>query len=63
MSLQWYVLRVQSGREEKVKNTLKRKVQLSGMENLITNVLVPTENVTEIKSGKRRVRERKLYPG
>ncbi len=63
MSLQWYVLRVQSGREEKVKNTLKRKVQLSGMENLITTVLVPTENVTEIKSGKRRVRERKLYPG
>ena len=63
MAHEWYVLRVQSGREEKVKNTLKRKIQLSGLEDKVTNVLVPTENVTEIKSGKKRVREQKLYPG
>jgi len=63
MAKQWYVLRVQSGREEKVKETLARKVQLAGLEDRVTNILVPTENVTEIKGGKKRVRERKLYPG
>ncbi len=63
MAKQWYVLRVQSGREEKVKNTLARKVQLAGLEDRVTNILVPTENVTEIKGGRKRIRERKLYPG
>lgn len=63
MAHEWYVLRVQSGREEKVRDTLQRKIQMSGFEDLVTNVLVPTENVTEIKSGKKRTRERKLYPG
>ena len=63
MDREWYVLRVQSGREEKVKSTLKRKIQLAGLEDQVTNVLVPTENVTEIKGGRKRIRERKLYPG
>ena len=63
MSREWYVLRVQSGREEKVKNTLGRKIQLAGLEEQVSNILVPTENITEIKSGRKRVRERKLYPG
>ena len=63
MAREWYVLKVQSGREEKVKNTLARKIQLAGLEDAVTNILVPTENVTEIKGGRKRVRERKLYPG
>ena len=63
MARQWYVLRVQSGREETVKETLARKVQLAGLEDYVTNILVPTEKVTEIKGGRKRVKERKLYPG
>lgn len=63
MAREWYVLRVQSGREGKVRNTLARKIQLAGLEDFVTSILVPTENVTEIKGGKKRVKERKLYPG
>jgi len=63
MAREWYVIRVQSGREEKVRNTLARKIQLAGLDERVTSILVPTENVTEIKGGRKRVRERKLYPG
>ena len=59
----WYVLRVQSNKEDHVRETLEKRVKISGMENLITRVLVPTEKVTEIKGGKKRVAQRKLYPG
>lgn len=59
----WYVVRVQSGREEQVKEGLLRRVRAAGLENKITNVIVPTEKVTEIRSGRKTVREKKLYPG
>jgi len=60
----WYVLRVQSNKEDHVRDTLERRVKITpGMELLITRVLVPTEKVTEIKGGKKRVSQRKLYPG
>ncbi|HAK94992.1 MAG TPA: transcription termination/antitermination factor NusG [Planctomycetes bacterium] len=63
MAREWYVLRVQSGRENTVRNTLGRRIQLAGLEEKVASILVPTENVTEIKSGRKRVKERKLYPG
>jgi transcriptional antiterminator NusG len=59
----WYVVRVQSGREEQVKEGLLRRVRAQGLEGKITNVIVPTEKVTEIRSGRKTVREKKLYPG
>lgn len=63
MSKEWYVLRVASGRESTVKDALQKKIQLAGLEESIPTVLVPTERVSEIKGGKKRYRERKLYPG
>lgn len=63
MGKEWYVLRVASGREESVKEGLLKKVQLAGLQDQIPTVLVPTERVSEIKGGKKRFRERKLYPG
>ena len=63
MSKEWYVLRVASGREDSVKEGLLKKVQLAGLEEEVPTVLVPTERVSEIKGGKKRFRERKLYPG
>ena len=63
MGKEWYVLRVASGREESVKEGLLKKIQLAGLEEQIPTVLVPTERVSEIKGGKKRYRERKLYPG
>lgn len=59
----WYVVRVQSGREEQVRDGLVRRVQSAGLESKIFSVVVPTEKVTEIRSGRKTVRERKLYPG
>lgn len=59
----WYVVRVQSGREEQVKDGLLRRVRAAGLEGRISNVIVPTEKVTEIRSGRKTVREKKLYPG
>ncbi|MBI4606399.1 MAG: transcription termination/antitermination factor NusG [Planctomycetes bacterium] len=63
MAKEWYVLRVASGREESVKESLLKKVQLAGLSELVPTVLVPTERVSEIKGGKKRFKERKLYPG
>jgi len=54
---------VQSGREESVKDGLLRRVNAAGLQPKITNVIVPTEKVTEIRSGRKTVREKKLYPG
>lgn len=63
MPKEWYVLRVASGREESVKEGLLRKIQLAGLGDFVPTVLVPTERVSEIKGGKKKFKERKLYPG
>jgi len=60
---QWFVLRVQSNREEEVRANLARAIELEEKNDLIPNVLVPTQTVTEIRSGKRMQVDRKLYPG
>ena len=59
----WYVVRVQSGREEQVAEALKRRVASAGLQEAITDVIVPMEKVTEIRSGRKTVRDKKLYPG
>ena len=63
MALHWYVLRAQSGREDRIKENLEKRVLAEGMESQVPRVLVPSENVSEIKSGQKRVTERKIYPG
>jgi transcriptional antiterminator NusG len=63
MAKNWYVLRVQSNKEETVRDTLERKIKLEGIADLLPRVVVPTERISTMKAGKRRVSERKLYPG
>jgi len=63
MAKNWYVLRVQSNKEETVRDTLVSKSKLEGVESLLPRIIVPMERVSTMKSGKRRVTERKLYPG
>jgi transcriptional antiterminator NusG len=63
MSKKWFVLRVQSGKEDTVRRSLEKRVNAEGAQDVVASVLVPTESVAEIKAGKRRVRERKKYPG
>ena len=59
----WYVLRVASNREEQVRDTLARKVEIEGLSDEIGRVLVPTERVKRVRGSQQRVYERKLYPG
>jgi transcriptional antiterminator NusG len=59
----WFVLRVQSNREERVRENLERLLELEKLKDRVPEVLVPTESVTEMRGGKRTVIERKLYPG
>ena len=63
MPLNWYVLRAQSGREDRIKETLEKRINAQGMEARVPRVLVPSENVSEVKGGQKRVTERKIYPG
>lgn len=59
----WYVVHTYSGYENKVKTTLDQVIENRGIQDYIQEVLVPTEEVVEIKDGKRRTVQRKLYPG
>lgn len=63
MSKKWFVLRVQSNKEDKVRKTLEECIRVRGLEEKISKVLVPTEKVSEIKGGKKKISERKIYPG
>ncbi len=63
MAKKWYVVRVQSGREDTVRENLERRVKSAGLDGVISRVLVPTEKVSEIKGGRRRVSQKKIYPG
>ncbi len=59
----WYVVKVQSGREESIKDAIERRVKIEGLEEYYGEILIPVEKVTEVRNGKRYVKTRKLYPG
>lgn len=61
--MQWYVIHAFSGYEIKVKNLLEEKIKLNNLEKEFGKILIPTENIIEIKSGKKRKSERKFFPG
>ena len=62
-AMDWYILKVQSNREESIRDGLMRRVAIAGLERYFGEVIVPMEQVTEFKAGKKRVTKRKLYPG
>ena len=62
-TLRWYVIRVQSGREERVRDNLLKRIKGAGMDEKVTRVVVPVEKMTEIKDGKKKITQRKIYPG
>ncbi|RAU16479.1 transcription termination/antitermination protein NusG [Nitrincola tibetensis] len=59
----WYVVHAYSGFEKRVMNGLRERIELHSMQDLFGDVLVPTEEVVEIRDGKKRKSERKFYPG
>ncbi|MCR4432255.1 MAG: transcription termination/antitermination protein NusG [Tepidanaerobacteraceae bacterium] len=62
-SKNWYVVHTYSGYENKVKANLEKRVESMGMQDKIFRVLVPMEEEVEIKNGKKKVTQRKVFPG
>ena len=63
MTARWYVLHVYSGFEDKAADTIREKAAKKGLEERIEEILVPTEEVVEVKRGQRVNAERKFFPG
>jgi transcriptional antiterminator NusG len=61
--MQWFILKVQSNREDSIREALLRRISMQGMDGMFGEVIVPKEQVTDFKGGKKRVVSRKLYPG
>ncbi len=63
MAQKWYIIHTYSGFEQKVKNAILERGRAQGLEDLISEILVPTETVEEMVKGERRLSHRKFYPG
>ena len=61
--MEWFVIQAYSGYELKVKAALEEKIQLEGLSEKFGEILVPTEQIVELKSGAKRTTERKFFPG
>ncbi len=63
MERNWYVVHTYSGFENRVKASLEERVRTLGLEDRVGKLLIPTEEVTEIRDGKKRATTRKIFPG
>ncbi len=63
MAKRWYVVHAYSGYEKQVMRSLNERIKLYGMEDLFGEILVPTEEIVEIRNGQKRRSERKFFPG
>ncbi|RFU68644.1 transcription termination/antitermination protein NusG [Peribacillus saganii] len=63
MEKNWYVVHTYSGYENKVKTNLEKRVETMGMQDKIFRVVVPEEEETEVKNGKKKVLKKKVFPG
>ena len=59
----WYVIHVLSGHEKKIKSYLENEIQTLGLSDKINSVLIPSEEVTEMKNGKKKVKNKVFFPG
>ncbi|MCZ2135293.1 MAG: transcription termination/antitermination protein NusG [Burkholderiales bacterium] len=59
----WYIVHAYSGMEKAVERNLRERIERAGMQDKFGRILVPTEEVTELKGGKKTVTERRIYPG
>ena len=63
MSLRWYIVHAYSNFEHKVKTSLEERIERMGLQDKFGEILVPTEEVVEMKEGQKRRSERKFFPG
>ena len=61
--MKWYVIHTQTGAEEKAKAGLESRMATTELKNYINEIIVPTEQVSEIRGGKKRISARKFFPG
>jgi len=61
--MRWYVVHAYSGFEQQVRRLLKERIERSGLQDFFGDVLVPTEEVVEMRDGQRRKSDRKFFPG
>ena len=59
----WYVVHTYSGHENKVKASIEKLVENRGMQDLVLDVVVPTEDIVELKNGQRKIKTKKMFPG
>lgn len=59
----WYVVHTQTGSEDKVKTLLEGRIVSQGLGEVISKVIIPTEQVSEVRSGKKKITQRKFFPG
>ena len=63
MDKKWYIVHTQTGCEDKVKTHIETMAKTGGMAELVAQAMVPTEKVSEIKEGKKKISTRKFFPG
>lgn len=63
MAMRWYVVHAYSGFEQHVKRSLEERIKLAGMEDKFGEIMVPTEEVVEMRDGQKRKSDRKFFPG
>jgi transcription termination/antitermination protein NusG len=63
MALDWYFLRVQVGREDRIRESMVKRLKQEGIEAKVPQIVVPTETIADHRQGKKRIQRRKLYPG
>lgn len=63
IKMDWYILKVQSNRENTICDALRRRVSVAGLDRFFGDIMVPTEDIVEFKNGKKKIVKRKLYPG
>ncbi len=63
MDHKWYILQVLSNREKKAKRTIEENLEVMGMKDFIQEILLPTENVLDVKKGDQKVQEKLIWPG
>ena len=63
MAKQWYIVHTYSGYENKVRESLKQRTEALGMENEIGEILIPTEDVVEMRDGAKIISKKKFFPG
>jgi len=63
MNMKWYVVHTQTGAEEKARAGLESRIAATDLKQFIGEIVVPTEQVSEIRGGKKRITARKFFPG